>query len=109
MQPRGGSAEEVVDGGVFFGGGGGAEDVGDSDGCGVVAQAEAAAVIAGEGDVAVDGDVDCVDEAVVLDDVVAGDDGGSAFAGGAVDLLLAYCELLVGVGFKRHAAGERDV
>jgi hypothetical protein len=39
--------------------------------------------------VPVEGKVERVDEAVVLGDIVAGDDGGLAFAGGAVDLLVA--------------------
>src|SRR5580692_309986 len=90
-------AEEIVDGAVF-GDWGSAQNVGDADGCGVGVKAQAAAVIAGEGDVAVDGNVERVDEAVVLGDVVAGDEGGLAFAGGAVDLLVADGELLVGFG-----------
>jgi hypothetical protein len=94
-----GFAEEIVCGGVF-GGGDGAQNVGDADGSGVGAEAEAAAVVAGESDVAVDGNVECVDEAVVLGDVVAGDDGGVTVAGWAVDLLVADGELFVGVGLE---------
>ena len=101
----GGSAEEVVDGGVF-GGGDGAQDVGDADGGGVGVEAEAAAVVAGESDVAVEGNVESVGEAVVFGDVVACDDGGFAVAGGAVDLLVADGELLVGVGLEGDACGE---
>ena len=87
--------------GVVFGGWGGTDDVGDADGCGVVVDAEAAAVVAGEGEVTVKGNVEGVGEAVVFSDGVADDDGGFAVAGGTVDLLVADGELLVGVGFKR--------
>lgn len=52
-------------------------------------KAEAAAVVAGDGGMAVDGDVERVDEAVVFGDVVTGDDGRAIAAGGAVDLLVA--------------------
>ncbi len=73
-------AEEVVVGRCFFGGWGCAEDVGDADACGVGVAAEAAAVVAGEGGVGVEGEVEGVGEAVVFGDVVAFDDGGFAAA-----------------------------
>ena len=98
-------AEEIVDGAVF-GGGGGAQDVAEADGRGVGVEAEAAAVVAGQGEVAVEGNVEGVGEAVVFGDVVAGDDGGLAVAGGAVDLLVADGELLVGVGLERRCRGR---
>jgi hypothetical protein len=82
--------------------------VGDADGGGVGAEAKAAAVIAGEGGVGVDGNVERVDESIVFGDVVAGDDGGFAIAGRAVDLLVADGKLLVGLGLKVDAAQEFD-
>ena len=57
---------------------------------------------------AIDGDVERVDEAVVFGDGVAGDDGGLAVAGGAVDLLVADGKLLVGIGLEGDAAEEID-
>src|ERR1700731_2271407 len=88
LHVEGGSAEEFVYRGVF-GGGGGAQYVSDADGCGVGAEAETAAVVAGEGGATVGGNVEWVNDAVVLGDVVAVYDGGPAFAGGAIDLLVA--------------------
>ena len=92
-------AEKVVQG-IVLSGWSRTQDVGNADGCGVGVYAEAATVVAGEGDVVVEGNVEGVGEAVVFGDVVAGDDGGLAVAGGAVDLLIAYGELLVGVTFE---------
>src|ERR1700733_1766683 len=57
---------------------------------------------------AAEGNVEGVGEAVVLGDVVTSDYGGFAFAGGAVDLLVADGELFVGVALKRDAAEEID-
>ena len=85
-----------------------AQDIGDADGRGVGVEAEAAAVVAGEGEVTVEWNVEGVGEAVVLGDVVAGDDGGVAVAGGSVDLLVADGELLVGVALEGDAAEEVD-
>ena len=68
-------AEEIVVGRGLFLGWGSAEDVGDAEGDGVGVEAKAAAVVAGESDMAVDGDVERVGEAVVFGDVVADDDG----------------------------------
>ena len=64
-------AEQFVHCGVF-GGWGRTQNVGDADGRGVGAVAEAAAVVAGEGGVPVEGNVERVDEAGVFGDVVAG-------------------------------------
>ncbi len=68
--------------------------------------AEAPAVIAGEGDVSVEWDVEGVSEAVVFADVVTFDDDAISVAGGAVDLLIANRELLVGVAFEGDASEE---
>ena len=70
--------------------------------------AETAAVIAGEGDVSVERDVQGIGEAVVFGDVVTLDDGGVAVAGGSVDLLVADGELFVGVAFEGHVPEEVD-
>lgn len=100
-------AEEVVEG-LFDWRSGGTKDVGDSEGDGVDVEAEAAAVVGGEGGVAIDGDLEGVGEAVVLGDAAAGDDGGPAVAGGTVDLLIADGQIFVGVGLEEDVAEELD-
>lgn len=97
--------EDVVNGEIVNWSGR-AENIADTDSDGVVTQTQTMAVVAVERCMAVDGDIERVDEAVIFGHVLADDDGGFAPARVAVDFLVTDRKLFVGIALEVCAVDE---